>query len=718
MPSLLSPAARIFARTAARGLRLMLPVAVMIGCLALLQAHVALPDLAELRGILRSLAPWQWGAALMATAVSFWALGRYDSVAHRHLGTGLDGPQARRAGMIAIAVSQTLGFGLVTGAFARWRVLTGLRPIRAAQLTGMVAITFLIALAGICGGALILSPPPVSSPWLGSAILLATFAMTAAMVAVPVVRIGRMTLRWPSLTAISALGFWAMIDVVAAGTALWLLLPASVELSLAAMLPAYFLALGVAILSSAPGGAGAFELALCAMLPADITPEVIAAILGFRLVYYLLPAIIGGICLGWPALAELPRRLASNTPDAELSGPEDKQALSGSRMRPAAQLPQIRRVAETAVIQQNGGHLHAFGFNQVALLDSPQASIALFGAVSGHLSELLPGLHHHAKHRNAVACLYKCTAREAVECRRASWRVLRIAQEAVLHPATFRETGSSRRQLRRKLRQAEKAGVCALPAAAELPIEQMKAIDAAWQSTHGQAKGTTMGRFQADYLAQQQVFIAWHDKRMVGFVSFHAIAHEWCLDLVRLLPDAPDGTGHALIRAALAAAAESGVSRLSLAAVPDHRFAKRLDPGLRRFKTSFAPTWEDRYVAAPSFLHMLIALGELLRLVHHPAPLPHWPRSTETDGSDDTAPRDGDRGPDGERLNGSVADTNARTEESLWRKFERRAAAARAARKQASGRWSDVADRDDPPPDGDRLHNEDEENEIALTRRA
>ncbi|XHE59437.1 hypothetical protein L0Z65_06840 [Phaeobacter sp. BS52] len=216
MPRRPTNAARALTRTAMRGARLLLPVAVMIGCLALLQAHVALPDLIQLRGILGGLAGWQWTCALLATGVSFWALGRYDSVAHRHLGTGLDGPQARRAGMIAIAISQTLGFGLVTGAFARWRMLKGLRPLRAAQLTGMVAITFLIALAGICGAALLLSPPPVSSPWLGLTILLATCAMIAAMVAVPVVRIGRMTLRWPSLTAIAALGFWAMIDVIAA----------------------------------------------------------------------------------------------------------------------------------------------------------------------------------------------------------------------------------------------------------------------------------------------------------------------------------------------------------------------------------------------------------------------------------------------------------------------------------------------------------------------
>ncbi|APG46759.1 phosphatidylglycerol lysyltransferase domain-containing protein [Phaeobacter porticola] len=690
-------ARRAVTQSLARALRLILPVVVMIGCLKLLHMHVVLPSLGELGHILRSLSPWQWIGALIATGVSFWALGRYDIVAHRHLKTGMDGPQARRAGIIAIALSQTLGFGLVTGAFARWRMLKGLRPLQAAQLTGIVAITFLIALAGVCGVALIASPTNVSSTWLGTFILVAAAAMTAATLIFPVVRIGRVTLRWPSLTAIAALGFWAMIDVVAAGTALWLLLPSGTELPLAALLPAYFLALGVAILSSAPGGAGAFELALCAMLPAHATTEIIAAIVAFRLVYYALPALIAGLCLGWPSLAP-PIRAADTSDETSTADPE---ALQGSAIRPASFLTRNRPIAESAVIQQNGGHIHAFGLNQVALLDSPQASIALFGTISGHLVEVLQSLRTHAKLRNAVVCLYKCSARDAVQCRRAGWRLLRIAQEAVLSPLQFSDTGSNRRQLRRKLRQAERAGVSARPAADVLPIDQMAQIDAAWQAANGGAMGTTMGRFQPEYLAQQRVFIAWHDTKIVGFVSFHHSTTEWCLDLIRLLPDAPDGCCHALIRTAIAGAAEADVPRLSLASVPDHRFAKRIDPGLRRFKTCFAPRWEDRYVAAPSWPHMMIALGELLRLVHYPAPLPHWPASTDdSDAKVNTV--------------GSQSDiAAATTEDAVWRTLEQQG----LEQHTQDQHWDALYDGGERAR-RDATHNEDEENEIALIRRA
>lgn len=99
--------------------------------------------------------------------------------------------------------------------------------------------------------------------------------------------------------------------------------------------------------------------------------------------------------------------------------------------------------------------------------------------------------------------------------------MLRIAEEAVLNPMTFSEDGSSRRQLRRKLRQASKAGVEVRAAAPHLPLDQMARVDQAWQHCHGSALGTTMGRFEPVYLSHQQVFLAWKDHEIIGFVSFH-----------------------------------------------------------------------------------------------------------------------------------------------------------------------------------------------------
>ncbi|MDE4174673.1 phosphatidylglycerol lysyltransferase domain-containing protein [Phaeobacter sp. PT47_59] len=585
------------------------PVAMALLCLWALDARIGLPSLADLGATLAALPGWKWAAACLATAISFWALGRYDSVAHRHLRTGLDSPRAQRAGMAAIAFSQATGFGLITGAYARWRLMPGLKPVQAAQITALVGFTFMMTLAAISGAALLIVPVLPGTGWLGIALLSGFLAAVAASFWFPALRIGRLQLRWPSLIAMAALLGWTALDVVAAGSALWLLLPDTVDVAWSTLVTVYFIALGAAILSSAPGGAGPLELTVCALLPGTDTGALLAALVAFRLVYYALPAALA--C----TMMLLPRRT-----EAQSAPPEDA-ALLGTQQRPAASIPAGRPCSEAAIIRQNGGHVQALGLNQLAVLDSPQSTIAFFDLLSGQTGEVFAPFATYGRQRNASVCFYKCSARTGTEARRARWKVLRLAAEAVVCPPSFSESGSSHRQLRRKLRHAEKAGVTALPAAASLPIDQMAEIDHAWQTSHGKAYGTTMGRFEPGYLTHQHVFLAWKDGRLEGFISLHHSDGEWCLDLIRIRPDAPDGTSHALVRAAIAAAAAAEVPRLSLAAVPDHRWAHRFDRGLRRFKSCFAPTWEPRYIAAPSWGQMALSLAEILRLVHRPDPV-------------------------------------------------------------------------------------------------
>lgn len=589
-------------------LRVLAPLAIMTLCLVALAGHAELPALSELIAMTRQVAPQNWIGALGATVLSFWALGRYDAVAHRHLRTGIADPLARRAGMASIAFSQAVGFGLLSGSFSRWRLLPQLSPLQAAQLTGFVGITFMSALSVICGLSLVLIAPSLAMRGVGFGILLAAACVAVLCFLHPEWRIRGLKLRLPSLQAICALAVWSLMDVVFAGMALWFLLPEGSGITLAALLPAYFLALGLAILSSSPGGAGPLELAMLALLPGADPAALVAGLLAFRAVYYGLPAALAGALLLWPSLMR-----------QALPEDQDPEDYLGSDVRAAASQPFDRPQSETGVILQNGGHVMAFGLNQVAMLDTPQISAVLFDPISGRRGEIPEALARHARSRNAAACLYKCSPRLALAARRQGWRVLRIAQEAVVHPQSFSDIGSDYRQLRRKLRHAQKAGLRIEPAWGSLPLRQMAEVDALWIRQHGRARGTTMGQFEPSYVAIQMTFLAWMDERLIGFMTFHRAADEWCLDLVRQLPGAPDGTGHAMVRAAIEAAREAGVTRLSLAAVPDHRLAPRLDRGLRQFKACFAQTWEPRYIAAPTWSQLALSLAELIRLVHRPA---------------------------------------------------------------------------------------------------
>ncbi|PRZ47173.1 phosphatidylglycerol lysyltransferase domain-containing protein [Tritonibacter scottomollicae] len=596
-------------QTVANLLRVIAPLGIMVACLITLAGHADLPGLPELITLVRQVPLPNWIGAFGATALSFWALGRYDAVAHRHLRTNFDAPVARRAGMASIAFSQAVGFGLLSGSFARWRLLSPLSPLQSAQLTAFVGITFMTALSVICGLSLLLIAPSLALRGLGLGILILATLACALCFLHPEWRLRGLRLRPPSLQAILALMLWTLMDVGFAGIALWFLLPSGHGIELAALLPAYFLALGLAIISSSPGGAGPLELAMLALLPGAEPAALVAGLLAFRLVYYAIPAALAGALLLWPSLMR--QGLAAE--------PEDEEDLLGSDVRPAASQPFDRPQAETGVILQNGGHVMAFGLNQVAMLDTPQISAVLFDPISGRRPEIPDALNRHARARNAAACLYKCSARLAIAARQQGWKVLRIAQDAILDPSEFSDKGSSFRQLRRKLRNAEKAGLRVEPAWSTLPLHDMAEVDHAWTRQHGCARGTTMGQFEPGYVAIQMTFLAWQEERLIGFITFHRAADEWCLDLMRQLPGAPDGTCHALLRAAIETARDAGVTRLSLAAVPDHRFADRFDRGLRQFKSCFAPSWQPRYIAAPTWPQLALALAEMIRLVHRPA---------------------------------------------------------------------------------------------------
>jgi len=594
---------------ASKLMRVVLPLSAMILCLWLLQSRITLPSIDEMSQAMASVPFENWLGAGLATAVSFWSLGRYDGVAHRHLQTGLDGAQARRAGMIAIAFSQTVGFGVLSGSFARWRLLPSLTPARAAQLTVFTGLTFIVALAGLCGAALLLFMPFITVGWLGALLLVSCLATLATSFVWPEVQFKSITLRWPSLFALSGLTLWAVIDITAAGTALWLLLPADSGISLQMLLPAYFIALGLAVISSAPGGTGPLELGLITLLSAHDPALILSGIVSFRLVYYALPALFSGLFLLWPQLLGNLPRLKPNA------------ALSDTCYDPAHTIPFSRPRSETAVIRQNGGHLQRFKDTQIAVLNTPQTSVALFDPIAGPSESLFAALIQYSKARNAATCLYKCSPKIALSARNANWKILRIASEAVISPLKFEETGSSKRQLRRKLRNAQKAGIEVRHAANTPPLDQLADVDAKWRAAHGRALGTTMGQFERNYIAAQEIFIAWKDNAIIGFASFHTSDREWCLDLIRMGADAPDGTGHALMRAAIDAASEQNIARLSLAAVPDHKYAERVDRGLRRFKSCFAPRWEPQYIAAPTWPQLALCLLELIRLVHRPKPI-------------------------------------------------------------------------------------------------
>ena len=122
------------------------PITILVVCIVAAAIRLENFDLASLSLALASIPAIAWVISLLATTASFLAVVRYDAMFHGWLATGVSSRRAALTGAALIALSQFLGFGLVTGAICRWRMLPDLSLARVATITGYVSAAFMISL--------------------------------------------------------------------------------------------------------------------------------------------------------------------------------------------------------------------------------------------------------------------------------------------------------------------------------------------------------------------------------------------------------------------------------------------------------------------------------------------------------------------------------------------------------------------------------------------
>jgi phosphatidylglycerol lysyltransferase len=363
------------------------------------------------------------------------------------------------------------------------------------------------------------------------------------------------------------------------------------------MIAAFTLALGAGMIGGTPGGVGPFELALITVLPGAATPELAAALIAFRMVYYAIPCVAGAAYAFLTPPWRQPERVADTLP---ARGPR----------------------AELGIAAQNDFRLIESFHAEGVALRTPQSLTLFLGATHGSIAALLAPLSRAALAENRLPCIYKLTARDAALVRRAGWHVVPFAVEAVIDPQRFSLDGSDSRQLRRFLRKAETSGL-EVREITDPDWEAMTEIHCAWEESHGRERGLTMGRFCPLYLRDKPLFGAYHGGRLIAFTSWLEAPGTLSLDVLRHEKDLPQGTMHALIHGVIAQARAQGLTEVNLAALPHPSLPERLRDcaGLTRFKTSFAPAWRPLYIAAPNAAYLAVAAADIRLAIIEPTPL-------------------------------------------------------------------------------------------------
>jgi len=280
--------------------------------LAVLLAGVALVfvfrglSVAELESAVLRQPAWHVAACLALTAASFLCLALYDLV-----GVHVATPRRVRprlallAGATAAAIANTLGFHAVSGSAVRAHLYLP-AGLGGGEVARVVSMSWLSLVAGnmtmLAGAELVeaaTGPDPAWHAALGVALegllLLALWWLSRGP---REIAFRRWRLPMPPASLALALMLLGAVESATAIGALYVLLPADLAPPFDVFAIGCIAAVLLGVASHAPGGLGVFEASMTAILAGGGRPDLLAALLLYRLLYNLLPFALAMAALG------------------------------------------------------------------------------------------------------------------------------------------------------------------------------------------------------------------------------------------------------------------------------------------------------------------------------------------------------------------------------------------------------------------------------------
>jgi len=605
----------------------------------LLRQHLVEMDGAQIASALRAISLQSIAAAGFFTMISLMAVARYDVLAIRQLGLKVPEKTAVRGGFVAVSIGQTLGFGLIVGAIARWRFYRGhgVGATEAGLISGIVTIGFLNGFVIILSLSALIVPDGLVTltgfsagaiQGIASLALLIASGVLVASILQPRIHIGARTVSMPKLRVLRAQIVLAALDTIPAAIALWVLIPSDVAPSLFLVIPVYLSALGLGLVSNTPGGLGVLELTCLMALPVLPPEQLIAALIAYRAIYFGVPAVIAAAML---VAKEMQRGSSKETAPVQHSASGDLQGPIATSVRAEANLAYLDDKSFIFSECCGGFLMYAISGNSMIALSDPVGPDHLW-------DELHAQFTRAANQQMLTPSFYKTGPEFAQFLKSKGQFSAQIASDAVVDVQAYATSGSSKRELRRKLKSA-----CDLEVIhhepGQAPMAIYRQISAAWAASKGGERGFSMGYFAPDFINRFASIEARLNTKTIGFLTIWASGdgREYGLDVMRLSDDAPDGSMHALVNAGIEWAKENGAARFSLCAVPlmiseepsnwaeqalTYVYAKKPkwhgSTGLYRFKNAFRPSWEPRYGSASSVASAAIAAYDVSKLINAP----------------------------------------------------------------------------------------------------
>ena len=236
------------------------------------------------------------------------------------------------ASFTSYTIGHTLGAAVVTGGMVRLRVYSvwGLNVVDIAKIAFVTGMTFWLGNAFVLGGALLYAPEAASVVdrlplWINRAIGLSGLCAIVCYLIWLAPRprvVGRSAWKivLPNLRFTVVQIVIGALDLTCVTLAMYALLPIKPDVDFATVVVVFLTATLVGTISHAPGSLGVIEAGMLIGLPQFHKEELLASLLTFRVLYFLIPLLFATLMLG---LREL--RLVAR-PRSDRRDPHDPNA--------------------------------------------------------------------------------------------------------------------------------------------------------------------------------------------------------------------------------------------------------------------------------------------------------------------------------------------------------------------------------------------------------
>lgn len=264
----------------------------------------------KVEDITRALQAISFGALVRAaawTVLSYGVLTFYDRLGTIYAGRPVSYRKVAFASFCAYALSHNLGFAAVSGAAVRYRLYAhwGLTPLQIGKVIAFCNLTF--GLGGMVLGGAILFAEPTSVPFFGERLPhWVMYAIGAGLWGIDIayvtisrtlghIRLFGHDIELPGLRMAILQVLLATVDVAVTAAIFYSLLPPGHGLNYLRFLGVYVASYTAGLLTNLPSGLGVFDTAmLLGLEPYLEAPQIVGAILVFRLYYYIIPLFLAG----------------------------------------------------------------------------------------------------------------------------------------------------------------------------------------------------------------------------------------------------------------------------------------------------------------------------------------------------------------------------------------------------------------------------------------